>query len=184
LVWEKDLATLIRAFGFVRRERPARLVILGEGLQRPMLEALAQELGLDRDVQLPGYVDNPQAMMARCEVFVLSSVTEGLAGVLVEALAAGAPVVSTDCEWSPREILEDGRLGRLVEPGDDRALAEAIIETLDNPRERVPLEALEVYSLDSAVDRYMDVLGIRENGGASEPAGSDEQLDFSRGADP
>ena len=183
LVWEKDFATLIRAFARVRRERPARLLIVGEGVERPMLEALTLELQLEDDVQLPGYVDNPQAMMSRCDVFVLSSVTEGLAGVLIEAMAAGAPVVSTDCKWGPREILDEGRLGHLVPPGNDRALAAAIVETLDSPAEPTSLETLDPYSLDFAVDRYLGVLGMSENRGRREAISSDLHRSLSRDID-
>ena len=163
LVREKDFATLIRAFALVRQERPARLLIVGEGVERPILEALVRDLGLGIDVQLPGYVENPNALMSRCAVFVLSSVTEGLAGVLIEALAAGAPVVATDCRWSPREILDGGRLGRLVPPREERAMAAAILATLDQPVERASVEELERYSLDFAVERYLRVLGMSEN---------------------
>jgi glycosyltransferase involved in cell wall biosynthesis len=163
LVREKDFSTLIKAFALLRQERPARLMIVGEGVERPMLEALVRELEVEADVQLPGYVENPHALMSRCDVFVLSSITEGLAGVLIEALVAGAPVVSTDCKWGPREILDDGRLGRLVPPGEDQALAAAIAKTLDQPSRRASAEDMERYSLDFAVNRYLQVLGMSEN---------------------
>ena len=99
----KDYPTLIRAFARVRREHPARLMILGEGEERPKLEALIRELDLEEDVSLPGFVDNPYAYMARSAVFVLSSAWEGFGNVLVEAMAVGTPVVSTDCPSGPRD---------------------------------------------------------------------------------
>lgn len=159
----KDHATLIRAFALVRRERVARLVILGEGNERRHLEALAGELGLGDDVALPGFVENPYTYMRRARVFVLSSRWEGLPTVLVEALAVGTPVVSTDCPSGPREILEGGRWGRLVPVGDVDALATAILVSLDEPG---PLPGaaermVERFGLDAVVEQYRDVLGLR-----------------------
>ena len=128
---QKDFPTLIRAFARVRRQRPARLVIVGEGRPeaRAALMRLAAELGCAEDVSLPGFTHNPFCYMAHAGVFVLSSLHEGLPGVLIQALACGAPVVSTDCPSGPREILEGGRYGRLVALGDDAAMAEAISAT-------------------------------------------------------
>jgi glycosyltransferase involved in cell wall biosynthesis len=158
----KDFPTLLRAFALVRRFRPVRLVILGEGEERANLERLAIELGIQNDVSMPGFVDNPFAFMAKASVFVLSSAWEGLPTVLVEALACGCPVVATDCRSGPREILDNGRYGRLVPVGDHEALAKAILETLDNPdfpatREERIQRALE-FSLDAAVEKYLQVL--------------------------
>lgn len=130
----KDFPTLIRAFALLRQQRPARLLILGEGDDLNRLEALVRELGVTDDVALPGFVDNPYAYLARAAVFVLSSISEALPTVVIEALALGTPVVSTDCRSGPREILEDGRLGRLVPVQDPQALADAIAATLDEPR--------------------------------------------------
>lgn len=156
---QKDFATLLRAFARVRAERPARLLILGEGALRPELERLADELGISSDVQLPGFVDNPMAFMAKASLFVLSSRFEGLPTVLIEAIACGTSTVSTDCPSGPREILEDGRLGGLVPVGDPGALAHFIEQGLDNP---VPAELLrakaEEFTVERAVDRYLELL--------------------------
>jgi len=158
----KDYPTLFRAFSLVRQVRPAKLLILGEGEERSNLERLAIELGIQNDVSMPGFVDNPFAFMAKASVFVLSSAWEGLPTVLIEALACGCPVVATDCRSGPREILDNGRYGRLVPVGDHEALAKAILETLDNPdfpatkEERIQ-RALE-FSLDAAVEKYLQVL--------------------------
>ena len=89
--------------------------------------------GLQEAVKLPGYVRNPLAYMRLCGCFVLSSRFEGSPNVLIQALAAGAPVVSADCPWGPREILEEGNLGRLVAAGNAAALAAAVLETLAQP---------------------------------------------------
>ncbi len=90
------------------------------------------------DVALPGFQENALAYMAGSAVFVLSSAWEGLPTVLIEALAAGTRVVSTDCPSGPREILQDGRLGALVPVGDAAALAAATLEALERPRGRDP----------------------------------------------
>ena len=113
---------MLRAFARVRSTQPARLVIVGDGKPeaRAELMRLAAELGCATDVSLPGFTYNPFCYMAHAAVFVLSSLHEGLPGVLIQALACGAPVVSTDCPSGPREILEGGRHGRLVDLGDDR----------------------------------------------------------------
>ena len=126
---QKDFATLIRAFALVREIRPARLLILGQGDERPQLEGLIDELGLRADVSLPGFVNNPYASIARSAAFVSSSMFEGLPTVLIEALALGTPVVATNCAGSA-EVLENGKWGRLTPVCDPRALANAILQTL------------------------------------------------------
>lgn len=133
LTAQKNFALLLQAFAKLRAQRRARLIILGEGPQRPRLEALVQALGIGPDVALVGHVANPYAALARASLFVLSSDYEGLPAVLIEALACGTPVVSTDCPSGPAEILERGRYGRLVPVSDVDQLAEAMARTLDEP---------------------------------------------------
>lgn len=157
---EKDYPTLLRAAARVVRSRPARLVILGEGPRRRELTALARELGITGRVDFPGFVSNPYAYMARARVLVSSSKYEGLPAVLVEAMACGTPVVSTDCPSGPGEILEDGKLGKLTPVGDWKALANAVEETLDAPPDSETLTAkARRYSAETAVDRYLQILG-------------------------
>ena len=158
LTRQKDFPTLIRAFAEVRRRRPARLIILGEGEDRPALVALAKELGVSDDLALPGFEENALAYMARSGVFALSSAWEGLPTVLIEALASGTRVVSTDCPSGPREILQDGRLGALVPVGDAPALAGAIMGALDRPGSSVPMDALTPFTRDTAVDHYLRLI--------------------------
>ena len=154
----KDFPNLIQAFAVVRRRRVARLLILGDGEERPALTSLIAELGLTEDVDLPGFRDNAMAYMARSAVFVLSSMREGLPTVLIEALAAGASVVSTDCPSGPREILQDGRLGPLVPVGNSSALGEAILRSLEQPAGAVPLQELAPFTWSTAVNQYLSLV--------------------------
>ena len=157
----KDFATLLRAFATVRKSLQARLVILGEGRKRGELEALAHDLGVADATAFPGFQPNPYAFMARAELFVLSSRCEGAPVVLMEALACGVPVVSTDCPSGPREILQDGRLGALVPVGDANALAKAMVATLQNPPERAALRlGAEPFRASVSANHYLAALGL------------------------
>jgi glycosyltransferase involved in cell wall biosynthesis len=159
LATEKDFGLLVRAFAHVRATKPARLIILGEGPLRNELEKLVRELGVRDDVSMPGFVLNPYAYMSRAAVFVLSSRREGLPTVLVEALACGTSVVSTDCVTGPRVILQNGRLGLLVPVGDEDALARAILRVIAGERAPpVPRKCLAEYEAETATDRYLRVL--------------------------
>jgi glycosyltransferase involved in cell wall biosynthesis len=155
---QKDFSTLLRAFALVRAKRPARLLILGDGPERSLLEALARQLGLAGDVSLPGSTSNPYAYIARATAFVLSSRWEGLPTALIEALSCGAPVIATDCPSGPREILANGRYGKLVPVGDADALALAMDAALDGRLSRPPDESWRPYELDAVVDKYLPLL--------------------------
>jgi glycosyltransferase involved in cell wall biosynthesis len=173
---QKDFPTLLRAFAAVHRQRPARLLILGEGPHRRQLLGLAKSLGLQKEVELPGFVENAPAWMARASLLVLSSLWEGLPGVLIEALAMGCPVVSTDCPSGPREILEGGRYGLLVPCQDPEALAKAMLRTLREPPDRDFLRARAAAFTGSDVpDRYLQVLDacLRDSPLASRPVVSE-----------
>jgi glycosyltransferase involved in cell wall biosynthesis len=166
LVEQKDFPMLVRAFARVRSQRPARLLILGAARdeatterRRAELMALAQELGVDADVELPGFVTNVAAYMSRAAVFALSSGYEGFGNVLAEALACGCPVVSTDCPSGPAEILENGRWGRLVPVGDDAALADAILRTLAAPPDPAVLRTrAQAFDAEHVAEQYERVL--------------------------
>jgi glycosyltransferase involved in cell wall biosynthesis len=154
---------MIRAFAKVRAERSCRLVILGEGGDRPKLEALTAELGLTQDVDLPGFQTNPFPFLVRAALFVLSSAWEGSPNVLTEAMALGTPVVSTDCPSGPRELLDGGRLGPLVPVGDAEALANAILETLDHHLSAEILKsAVADYHQTRSARLYLQALGCAE----------------------
>jgi glycosyltransferase involved in cell wall biosynthesis len=162
----KDFPTLVRAFARLREQRAARLIILGKG-KDPKKTAKRQAALLDQarslevagDLDLPGFVLNPYAYMARAAVLAVSSAHEGFCNVLVEAMACGCPVVSTDCPSGPAEVLDGGRFGRLVPVGDDCALAAAIAATLEAPLDPNLLRMrASFFSLDRAVEQYERLL--------------------------
>ena len=157
---QKDYPTLIRAFALVKQARPARLIILGEGSRRAQLEALVHELGLQDDVQMPGQVANPYAYMARSQAFVLSSRWEGLPNAVIEALAAGVPVISTDCKTGPSELLDNGRYGELIPVGEPATMAQAILKVLSGNIKTVDASWLSQFSVEYSAQQYLDVLGV------------------------
>ena len=127
---QKDYPTLLRAFKLVIAQQSARLVVLGNGPQRNEIEALIAELGIGDSVELAGYVTNTKDYYARASVFVLSSRWEGFPNVLVEALSAGVPTVTTDGKGASREIVEPILPGNVVPVGDVHVLAHRIVKTL------------------------------------------------------
>ena len=157
---EKRFDDLIRAFAIIRNNVPCRLRILGDGSERKTLEALGDQLGLSEALSLPGFRKNPFSMIQRASVLVVSSDREGFGNVLVEAMALGTPIVSTDCPYGPSEILEDGRWGYLVPVGDIDALASAIVKTLH--RQPVPSADLmrrsEAFDKSHAIKSYLCLL--------------------------
>ena len=156
---QKDFSTLLAGFAKLLACRPARLIVLGKGRRRAMLMAQAEELRIAEHVDFPGFVQNPYAFMAKASLFVLSSRHEGLPTVLIEAMACGCPVVSTDCPFGPAEILEGGRLGELVPVGDAKALSEAMLRTLDRPPQGDVLrKRASAFGIDRAVTRYETLL--------------------------
>jgi glycosyltransferase involved in cell wall biosynthesis len=159
LVRAKDYPTLIRAMARVREQCGARLLILGEGTERPRLQALVSEIGLDGHVSMPGFVQNPAASVARSAAYVLSSRYEGLPSVVVEALPFGVPLIATDCPSGPREILHGGRYGRLVPVGDESALARGIIDALGGRIEPPSREAWAPFTVEAVTSRYLSILG-------------------------
>jgi glycosyltransferase involved in cell wall biosynthesis len=154
----KDYPTLLRAFAKCASAAPARLLILGEGELHADLWRLVQALGLTDAVAMPGYEPNPFAYMRRARVFVLSSRYEGLPNALIQAMACGCPVVSTDCPSGPREILDGGRYGALVPVGDVDALADAIVRGLEGQLPTAPDEWLQQFEEGHIVGQYLRVL--------------------------
>ncbi|QYK50469.1 MAG: glycosyltransferase [Anaerolineales bacterium] len=158
LVQQKGFDMLIQAIYEIGGIYPVQLVILGEGPERKALEKQIIKLGLQGDVLLPGYVQNPFRYMAKAKVFALSSRSEGFSSVLIEAMACGTSIVSTDCQVGPREILMGGKLGALVPVGDSSAMAQAILSVLDTPQDPVKLIArAEQYTAKFAADSYISL---------------------------
>lgn len=156
---QKDFPTLIRAFARVRQVHPCRLVIIGEGQERPALTALIGQLGLANQVDLPGFQAQPLPFLARANLFVLSSAWEGSPNVLTEAMALGTPVVATNCPSGPAELLDGGRIAPLVPVGDVEALAAAILATLDQPPPPDRLQDVVAdYEQAYSAQRYLAVL--------------------------
>ncbi|MEN3973486.1 glycosyltransferase [Emcibacter sp. SYSU 3D8] len=156
---EKDLAMLLRAFARLRQGRAARLLLMGNGVLRPELEALAAALGIADDVDMPGYVDDPHGVFRAAQVVAVSSVSEGFSNVVIEALACGTGVVVTDC-FSPADRLTmHGWVQAMVPVGDDAAMARALAEAIDAPSDPDALRA-HVSGLTSAaaIDNYEAVL--------------------------
>jgi glycosyltransferase involved in cell wall biosynthesis len=157
----KDFVTLVNAFARLRANQNCRLVILGKGNQRDHLLSVANELGVANDIDLPGFESNPYPFMAHAAMLAMSSRWEGLGFVLIETLALGTPVVSTDCPSGPREILDGGRYGRLVPVGDAERLARAMAETLLNPLPTAFLqEAARPYEIERSTSAYLTAMGL------------------------
>jgi len=116
-------------------------------------------MGLQDKVDMPGFVENPYAYMSRCDLYVLSSKTEGMPNTMIESMACGMPVVSTNCPSGPREILDDGKYGKLVKVGDENALARAILSALENPPDVLEIKkrTKENFSLKKGAEKYMNI---------------------------
>jgi glycosyltransferase involved in cell wall biosynthesis len=151
---QKDFHTLLRAFALLRRETPSRLVILGEGPEREKLEALIRSLGIEDCAALFGFEENPYKYIARARLFVLSSISEGLPTVIIEAMALGTPVVSTDCPSGPAELLA-AHPERLAPLGDPDSLAATMKKGLEIGREENDLSR---FSVANCADRYISLL--------------------------
>lgn len=154
----KDFPMLIRAFRHIRDRRAARLMILGEGPDRRRIEEVVCELRLTQDVALPGSEHNPYRFMNRAAVFALSSEWEGFGVVLVEAMALGLPVVSTDCTYGPAELLCNGKYGTLVPAGDHEAMARGLLGALDGPVRRDNSQHVRQFTTRSVASQYLSLI--------------------------
>jgi len=160
LTEQKDFATLVQAFAILRKKMDARLIILGEGEQRPELETVIRRLDIEKDIDLHGYVENPYSFMRQSKVFVLSSKWEGSPSVVIQALACGCPVISTDCPGGVREILADGEYGDLVPMGDANVMAGAIVKVLDGKGKQITPGWLDQFSVDEVAEQTMKILKL------------------------
>jgi len=159
----KNYPLLLRAFAKLRESKTCKLIVLGEGELRDSLQSLAIDFGVDKDVDFHGFVDNPYAWMHQADLFVLSSAWEGLPNVLIQAMACGVPVVSTNCRSGPAEILEGGRWGTLVPVNDYAALATAMGDVLDRDNSSLSSERADDFNIERITDCYMDVLFNQKN---------------------
>jgi glycosyltransferase involved in cell wall biosynthesis len=161
LVESKNLDVTIDAFTHIRKELNCRLVILGDGPHRNTLESQAKQTPCPDDILFMGHQDNVFGFIKNASAVVLASRFEGLPTILIESMALGTPLVSTDCPHGPSEILENGRLGALVPIGDPTALARAILFTLNNPLDPEVLISSAERFRDTVVARdYLDLFGL------------------------
>lgn len=159
LTLQKNFELLLNGFAKLCKDREARLIIIGDGNQRAYLERQAEELRIEDKVDLHGFVDNPYSFMANASLLTLSSNFEGLPTVLIESLACGCPVVSTDCPDGPQEILENGKWGRLVPVNNEEALADAMMASLSEEHDKDHLQQRAMdFSVDKAIDNYLTLL--------------------------
>jgi glycosyltransferase involved in cell wall biosynthesis len=159
----KGFTDLIEAVNLLKGHRQFRLMILGDGPLRAELQNLIESRGLVDTVELLGYVENPLKYFARADVFVSSSLVEGMPNVLVEAMMCGCTPVSTDCPTGPRELLQEGKYGYLVPMRDPQAMAAAIERALDHPIPKALLdEAVVPFEENRVIDRHFEVLGFCE----------------------
>lgn len=152
---QKDYPMLFQAFAKVISKRACRLIILGDGDLRNQLEELAVSLGIAESVSMPGFTPNPYAYLARADVYALSSQFEGLPNVLIEALASGIPIVSTNCKSGPKEILAEGKWGKIVPVGDVEAMAKALEAQIIAGRTPRPPESYAPFMLQTVSEQYL-----------------------------
>ena len=156
---QKNFSLLIKAFSIVTRTTAAQLCILGEGSLREALEKEASDLKVSNRVSFPGFVDNPYVYMRKADVFVLSSRWEGFGNVVLESLAVGTQVVSTNCPSGPAEILENGKYGKLVRLDDAEDLAKKILDSISNPIDKkLLISRSKEFSIDRISRQYLEVL--------------------------
>jgi glycosyltransferase involved in cell wall biosynthesis len=161
LTRRKGFSDLLNAISILRRTRQVRLILLGEGHLRADLHQLSTVLGIADVVDMPGNVLNPLPYFSRSDVFVLSSYSEGMPNVLVEAMSCGCTSVATDCPSGPRELLQDGKYGYLVPMHDPASMAQAIEKALDQPISSLLLdEAVAPFEETRVINRHFELLGL------------------------
>jgi len=163
-VKQKNIIGLLEAFQMVTKEiGNALLIIIGEGSDRKIIEKKIQELQLIDKVILMGHQANPYKYIAQSELFVLSTFNEGLPLVLLEAMACACPVISSNCDFGPREIIEDGKSGILVPVNEPRPMADAMIKVINNRNLQTylinnALQTINNFSEDIAAKKYKEII--------------------------
>ncbi|MEC4620511.1 glycosyltransferase [Bacillus paranthracis] len=155
---QKDLQTLLKAMAIIKKTKEVRLIVVGDGPERNKLDNFISELKLENSVSLVGFKANPYPYLKKSSLFVLSSLYEGFGNVLVEALFAGIPIVSTDCPSGPAEILNNGEFGILVPVGNADELAKAIIKKLEQEKNIESLQArANEFTVQRALEKYISL---------------------------
>lgn len=162
---EKAIDTLIKACAIVQKKQRLRLVILGDGRIKVELEKLIDALGMEEFVWLPGFVENPYKFVKKADIFVLSSLYEGLPNALIEAISVGTPCISTNCISGPDEILLSGRGGDLVGIGDEKDMSSSILHYLEDKeyalkKWEVAFKALDRFSPEKISKKYISTLEL------------------------
>ncbi len=168
----KDVSTLIRAFAIVVSKTPCRLLVIGQGVEEQKLKDLASELNISDSIDFIGFVDNPWAYMKRADIFVMSSRVEGSPNSLIEAMFLGVPAIATDCPTGPKEILQDGKLGHLIEMGDHESFARAWLEILADPEKakataESAMEHISRFEFDTVVNEFLAMFSKQLEGPAT-----------------
>lgn len=160
---QKNFFDLLRAFSLLENKQDYRLVILGEGLELEKLKKASADLYIQDCVDFPGFVENPYPILARADVFVLSSKWEGFANVIIEALACGVPIVATNCPGGPSDILTDKPFARIVPISDPSAMSNAIEEmlTIQKNKEEI-IEHARTYDIQEIAQQYIDLINEME----------------------
>lgn len=158
LVDQKGFSDLIKAFALVSKKFSVHLFILGEGPLLDNLKQLARSLGVLNSITFLGFVKNPFVLLKQADLFVFSSIHEGFGNALLEAMACGVPIVSTNCPSGPSEILEDGKWGSLVPVGDISALAQAMEDSLVAATHPDVATRAAHFNIARIADEYIHVL--------------------------
>jgi len=157
LTKQKNFSSLIMAFYNIKRHHNYKLIILGEGKERSKLESLIERLNIRDCILMPGFVKNPFKYLINANVFVLSSIYEGLPNVLIQALLLGVPCVSTKCKSGPEEILNFGEYGQLVRINDHVEMSDAILNVLEGRLKQKNINGLEKkYNINKIINNYLE----------------------------
>ncbi len=160
----KDYLTLIEAFYLAHQEVPAKLLILGHTDASPQLyqdlRTKISEYQLGLDIDFCGFQANPFSFLAKSDLFVLSSAYEGSPGALVQAVALNGNIISTDCSSGPREILQNGKLGKLIPVKDPVALGQAIVDAINQPKKQPVPSEVRMFTVDGSSKQYLKIFNL------------------------
>ena len=159
-VW-KGFEDLINAYSLIEKKIPHKLVILGDGEDKPKLINLIEQKKLNKKIYLPGYVTNPLKYFKKSEIFVLSSLREGMPNVLIEAMMCGCTPVSTNCKTGPSEIIKNNKFGYLSPIKNPNLLAQNILKAIENPIPKKQLDkVLKQFDSEEIIKEHFDLLNI------------------------